>query len=87
MLIISRKKNESIMIQGGIEIFILDVQGDKVRVGIDAPNNIKIMRKELVETEAFNKEAMMIPDKTEIQKFKSILKSVPIKKNTKDEQQ
>lgn len=87
MLIISRKKNESIMIQGGIEIFILDVQGDKVRVGIDAPNNIKIMRKELVETEAFNKEAMMIPDKAEIQKFKSILKSVPIKKNTKDEQQ
>jgi len=75
MLIISRKKNQSIVIQGNIEVILLDMQGDKVRIGIDAPNDIKIMRKELLEAENFNKEAMQIPDKIELQKLKDILKN------------
>lgn len=75
MLIISRKKNESVIIQGNVEVIVLDVQGEKVKIGIEAPNDIKIMRKELLETEDFNKEASHIPDKAELQKIKDILKN------------
>ena len=75
MLIVSRKKNESIVIQGNIEVTVFEIQGDKVRIGIEAPNDIKIMRKELLETENFNKEALQLPDKKELQKLKDILKN------------
>ena len=74
MLIVSRKKNESILIQNNIEVVVLDIQGDKVRIGIEAPNDIKIMRSELLETENVNKEATRLPDKTELKKIKDILK-------------
>jgi len=74
MLIVSRKKNESILIQNNIEVVILDIQGDKVRIGIEAPNDIKIMRSELLETENVNKEATRLPNKTELKKIKDILK-------------
>lgn len=47
MLILSRKKDESIIIDGNIEIKIVDIEDGKVKIGIDAPRNIDIMRKEL----------------------------------------
>ncbi|MGN7169661.1 carbon storage regulator CsrA [Paenibacillus cellulositrophicus] len=47
MLVLSRKKNESIVIQDQIEITILSVEGDTVRVGISAPPHIDIFRKEI----------------------------------------
>ncbi|NLW41412.1 MAG: carbon storage regulator CsrA [Tissierellia bacterium] len=47
MLILSRKKGESIIIDGNIEIKVLDIQEGKVQIGIDAPKNIDIFRKEL----------------------------------------
>lgn len=47
MLILSRKKNESIMIDGNIEIKIVEIEDGKVKIGIEAPKNIDIMRKEL----------------------------------------
>jgi carbon storage regulator len=83
MLIISRKKNESIVIQSNIEIILLDVQGDKARIGIDAPNDIKIMRKELLETEDLNKEALQLPDKADLRKLNNLLKNYPHQKNNK----
>ncbi|HYE83653.1 MAG TPA: carbon storage regulator CsrA [Clostridia bacterium] len=49
MLVLSRKKNQSIMIGDNIEIIITDVSEDKVRIGIKAPRNLKIFRKELIE--------------------------------------
>ena len=75
MLIISRKKNESVIIQNNIEIIVIDIQGDKVRIGIEAPNDIRIMRKELLEMADFNKEAANVPDKTELQKIKDIFRN------------
>lgn len=48
MLVLSRKKGESIVIQDNIEITILDTTSDIVKVGISAPENIEILRKELV---------------------------------------
>ncbi|WP_054942261.1 carbon storage regulator CsrA [Paenibacillus ihuae] len=47
MLVLSRKKGESIVIQDQIELTILSVEGDIVKVGISAPKNVDIFRKEV----------------------------------------
>ncbi|PHV69831.1 carbon storage regulator [Sporanaerobium hydrogeniformans] len=47
MLALTRKKDEAIIIDGNIEIKILDVQGDKVKIGISAPKDVSIYREEL----------------------------------------
>ena len=47
MLASSRKCNESIMIGNGIEITILDIKGDQVKIGINAPKSVPIYRKEI----------------------------------------
>ncbi len=47
MLVLSRKKNESIIINGNIEIKIIESDDGKVRIGIDAPKDIEIHRKEV----------------------------------------
>ena len=49
MLVLSRQKNESIMIGDEVEIIIVDVRGDKVRLGITAPKKISVHRKEIYE--------------------------------------
>ena len=57
MLILTRKKGESVKIGDEIEIFITEVKVDKVRIGISAPENMKITRTELYLTVENNKEA------------------------------
>lgn len=47
MLVLSRKSNESIMIGGNIEIVVLGVEGDTVKIGIRAPREVDIYRKEI----------------------------------------
>ena len=47
MLVLSRKTDESIIIDQRITITILEVRGDKIRIGIDAPKEIPILREEL----------------------------------------
>ena len=47
MLVLSRKKNESIIIDGSIVITVVDIRGDKVRLGIEAPKEIPIHRSEI----------------------------------------
>lgn len=47
MLVLTRKSNQSIMIADDVEISVLSIVGDKVRIGIDAPKNIPIFRKEV----------------------------------------
>lgn len=47
MLVLSRKKDERIVIGGGITITIVEVRGDKVRVGIDAPRDVPVHREEV----------------------------------------
>ena len=49
MLVLSRQKDESIIIGDDIEITIVDVRGDKVRLGINAPREISVHRKEVYE--------------------------------------
>lgn len=47
MLVLTRKKDQSIIINDNIEITILDVQGDQVRIGVNAPRNVSVYRKEI----------------------------------------
>lgn len=49
MLVLTRKKDESIVIGDGIEIVITEIGEDKVKIGIKAPKNVKIFRKELIQ--------------------------------------
>lgn len=62
MLVLTRKKNESIQIGEDIEIKILSVDGDQIKIGIEAPQSIDIHRKEVyLEIQAQNSEAANIP--------------------------
>ncbi|MGC9311450.1 MAG: carbon storage regulator CsrA [Sediminispirochaetaceae bacterium] len=47
MLILSRKKDESIIIGENIEISVVDIKGDQVKIGIKAPKDIKVYRQEV----------------------------------------
>lgn len=49
MLVLSRKKGQSIMIGNDIEISIIDIQGEQARLGINAPRNVTVYRKEVFE--------------------------------------
>lgn len=49
MLVLSRKKNESIIINDNITITVIEIRGDKVRLGIDAPKDVSVHRREVYE--------------------------------------
>ena len=49
MLVLSRKKNESIVINDDIVVTIVEIRGDKVRLGIKAPRDIPVHRREVLE--------------------------------------
>ena len=47
MLVLTRKGNQSIMIGDDIEVSVLAIMGEKVRIGIDAPRSVPVFRKEV----------------------------------------
>ena len=49
MLVLSRKKDEKIIIGDSISIMVVEIRGDKVRLGIDAPKEISVHRREVYE--------------------------------------
>ena len=49
MLVLSRKQKESVFINGNIVVTVLSIQGDKVRLGIDAPREMPVHRQEIHE--------------------------------------
>lgn len=70
MLVLSRKSNETIKIGEDIELRIIEVKGDTVRIGIEAPKSVDILRGELVQSISdSNSEASAI-DKTLFSQFK-----------------
>ncbi|WP_338048396.1 carbon storage regulator CsrA [Peribacillus alkalitolerans] len=66
LLILNRKKGESIQIGEGIEIKIVSIQGEQVKIGIEAPDDLEVYRKEIWEKilqenqEALNKKVNLI---------------------------
>lgn len=48
MLVLTRKPNQSIVIDGGIELTVLEVRGSQVRIGINAPREVAVNRKEIL---------------------------------------
>lgn len=71
MLILRRKKNESLLIGDNIRITIIECAGDGVRLAIDAPKQISILREELSEAEQSNKTASA-PSMDSVLKLKSL---------------
>ena len=57
MLILQRKENEALLINGNVKISVLDIGANWVKIGIDAPKEVPITRFELIEAENANKEA------------------------------
>jgi carbon storage regulator len=68
MLVLSRQRDESIMIGDNVEIIIVDVRGDKVRLGITAPKEIPVHRREIydaIQREKAEKKQAPEPSKDE----------------------
>lgn len=74
MLVLSRKVDQKIKIGDDIEITIIDVSGDMVKIGIEAPRDVRILRNEVYEeVQRQNKEALI---KAEIpEKLREIIKN------------
>ena len=56
MLVLSRKKNESLVINDNIVVLVVDIRGDKVRLGIEAPKEVTVHRREVYEAIKRSKE-------------------------------
>ena len=85
MLILSRKKGESIKIGDDIEIFVAEIKGDKVRLGISAPESMKICRTELYLTVENNKEASDKVDLLKVFQLSRSLKALGTEEGQKKE--
>jgi carbon storage regulator len=69
LLILTRKKGQSIILNNNIEIIITAVEGDQVKVGINAPQEVNILRKEVYEAvQESNKEAVQTMASLEVLK-------------------
>jgi len=83
VLVLSRKVGESIVIGDDVIVTILEIRGDLIRVGIDAPRHIKVHRREVFEAiEAANREAVA-PTLEAISEFASAIKGLPVAPKTK----
>jgi len=63
MLVLSRQRDESIMIGDDVEIIIVDVRGDKVRLGITAPKSVPVHRREIYDAIQREKTEKKEPEK------------------------
>lgn len=71
MLVLSRKKGESIMIGDQIELKVLSIEGDQVKLGIVAPKNVKVHRSEVFEAiQEQNKQSMQNVSMERFKNFK-----------------
>jgi len=63
MLVITRKTDESLLIADNIEVTVLEVSRDRVKLGVSAPRDIKVIRYELVAAQDTNRESAEIISK------------------------
>ena len=65
MIVLSRKKNESIIINNDIKIVVVEIRGDKVRLGVEAPKEVSVHRKEVYDAiQRGNKEEQNAKDRS-----------------------
>lgn len=64
MLVLSRKKGESVVVNGDITIVVVDVRGDKARIGIDAPADVAVYRSEVLTKKKAENESVADAEKT-----------------------
>lgn len=70
MLALSRKKNEALIINNNIEITILEIKGEQVKIGITAPKEVPIYRKEVyVQIQDENKASVDVESMDALKKF------------------
>lgn len=70
MLALSRKKNEALVINNNIEITILEIKGEQVKIGITAPKEVPIYRKEVyVQIQEENKASVDVESMDALKKF------------------
>ena len=68
MLALTRKKGESLMVNNDIEITVLEIRGDQVKIGIQAPKNVPIYRKEVyLQIQKENEESVAATNLDELQ--------------------
>ena len=75
MLVLSRKTNESIVIDGNITVSVLRVDNDNVRLGIEAPLEIPVLRKEIYEEIKSNNEMAAGSAKRKVKQVKQLVKN------------
>lgn len=64
MLVLSRKKNESIVINDNVVVTVVDVRGDKVRIGIEAPRDVTVHRQEVLDA-ILSEKLKLVSDRSE----------------------
>ena len=62
MLVLSRKKNESIVINNDITIVVVEIRGDKVRLGVEAPKEVPVHRREVYDAIKRNEQSSVEGD-------------------------
>lgn len=73
MLVLTRKRDESILISDDIEIIVIEVSEDKVKLGIKAPKTMKVFRKELLQEIAQENKNSAVSDKLDVQKLSTAI--------------
>ena len=76
---IRRRSNESILLGDNIEIQVLEIAGNRVKLGISAPRELLVLRKELQQTEEFNRDASHAVSREHLLSLvTAVLKSRPV---------
>lgn len=83
MLVLSRKKNESIVVDDSIIITVVEIRGDKVRLGIEAPREVPIHRSEVRDAIVAQSE---IPENLNSESLKPVNLNPPVEESTPAEQ-
>jgi carbon storage regulator len=83
MLVITRKADESVLIGGDVEIVVLEIGKDKVKFGVKAPRDVKVMRSELVVAKSVNVEAAQAVSKSALDGLMQVMVQPKIQKEGK----
>lgn len=74
MLVLTRKLNQSIMIGENVEVKVIDIKGDQVKIGIVAPRSISVYRKEIYEEIQKQNKAATVINHSAVQSLEGIVK-------------